>query len=242
MEVLNDLVGYDNLKIYQNEEWFRFSLESILLPNFVTINMRDKMILDLCSGNAPIPLVLSTRTKAKIYGVEIQKEVCDLANKSIDYNELNNQITMINDDLKNLGNYFSGDNFDLITFNPPYFKQSETSIINKDVHKTIARHESNSLLNDILKISRFLLKNNGRLAFIHRTERLVEILELLKNNGFEPKKLQFIYPKEDSQSKLFMIEAVKSGKEGLKLYPPLFVHNFDGTYKDEILRIFQRGD
>ena len=239
MKVLNDLVGYENLKIYQEENWFRFSLESVLLPNFVTINLKDKNIIDLCTGNAPIPLILSLRTKARIYGIEIQKDIYNLGMDSVLYNKLEDQITLINDDVNNLKDHFPNEYFDIITVNPPYFKYSDTSNVNADNHKTVARHEKDLNLEEIVKISRYLLKNNGRLAMVHRTERLIEILFTLKNNGLVPKKMQFIYPNDNKESKLFMVEAVKNGNDTLKLLPPLYVHNEDGSYKEEILKIFK---
>ena len=119
METINDLVGYDNLKIYQNDDWFKFSLESVLLPNFVSINPSTKSILDLCTGNAPIPLILSTRTNAHITGVEIQKDIYDLACKTIKINQLDNQIEIINDDILNIKDKYESDSFDIITVNPP---------------------------------------------------------------------------------------------------------------------------
>lgn len=240
METINDLVGYNNLKIYQNDDWFKFSLESVLLPNFVTINPNTKNILDLCTGNAPIPLILTTRTKAKIIGVEIQKDIYDLAIKTININKLENQIQIINEDILNIKGLYESDYFDIITVNPPYFKVKENSIKNQDIHKTIARHEYKITIEDIIKISKKLLKNNGRLALVHRTERFFEIIELLKNNNLIPKKIQFIYPKVNSESNLFMIEAVKNGKDGVTFLSPLYVHNEDGTYKEEILKVFQR--
>lgn len=240
MKVLNDLVGYKNLKIYQEEDWFRFSLESILLPNFVTVNLKTKNIIDLCTGNAPIPLVLSTKTKAKIYGIEIQSDVYNLGVESVLYNKLDNQIQLINDDVKNLKKHFNSEYFDIVTVNPPYFKYNDTSIKNSDNHKTLARHEKSLSLEDIIKISRYLLKNNGRLAMVHRTERLVEILECLKENNLIPKKIQFIYPNYEQESKLFMIEAVKNGNDGLKMLAPLYVHKSDGSYRDAILKMFNK--
>ena len=240
MEKINDLVGYDNLKIYQNDDWFKFSLESVLLPNFVTINPKTKNILDLCTGNAPIPLILSTRTKANIIAVEIQKDIFDLAIKTININNLNSQIKIINDDIKNIKNQYESDYFDIITVNPPYFKATKLSIKNEDLHKTIARHEYMITIEDIVKISKKLLKNNGRLAIVHRTERFFEIIDLLKENNLMPKKIQFIHPKQDSESNLFMIEAVKNGKEGATFLSPLYIHNDDGSYRDKILKIFQR--
>ena len=241
MERINDLVGYKNLKIVQNNDWFKFSLESVLLPCFVIINKNTNNVLDLCTGNAPIPLVLSTKTKAKIYGVEIQKDVYELAKKSVDINNLSNQIEIINDDVKNLSNKFESDTFDIITCNPPYFKDVDTSKKNDDIHKIIARHEVNLTMDDISKVVRKLLKNDGKFYLVHRTERFLELTNLLMSYNIMPKRVRFIYPKEDSESNLFMLEAVKNGKVGLKLESPLYVHNNDGSYKDEILKMFNEG-
>ena len=238
METINDLVGINDLKIYQNDDWFKFSLESVLLPYFVTINLRTKNILDLCTGNAPIPLILSTRTKAKILGVEIQKDICDLANKSVKINKLEKQISILNDDLCNLKKYYSGDNFDVITINPPYFKNEIKSLKNSDIHKSIARHEITTDLESIIKMSVFLLKNDGYFAMVNRTERFFEIIELLVKHNLIPKRVQFIYPKMNKESNLFMVECIKNGKSGVKFLNPIYVHNDDGTYRDEIKKIF----
>ena len=236
-EIINDLVYFKNLKIIQNKNYFNFSLDSIILPNFVEININTKKILDLCTGNAPIPLVLSTKTSAKIYGVEIQQEICKLAEDSIKINNINN-IEIINKDAKQLVNYFNTDTFDIITCNPPYFKYNDSSKINDNMIKSIARHEISINIEDIAKISRKLLKNGGSLNIVHRTERLIEIIEILKNNNLEPKRIRFIYPKKDKKSNLFLIEARKNGKTGLKILPPLYVHNEDGSYTEEVLKMF----
>ena len=100
MEVLNDILGYKDLKIYQNTDYFSFSLDSIILANFSTIRLRDRRIVDFCSGNGVIPIIISRRTNHPIVGVEIQEKVADLAKKSIDINKLNNQISIINEDVK----------------------------------------------------------------------------------------------------------------------------------------------
>ena len=132
MEVLNDLVGYKNLKIFQNTEWFSFSLDSVLLPNFVTLNKNIETIMDLGCGNAPIPLILSTKTNAQIIGVEIQKDSYDLAKKTVCYNYLEDRIKLLNIDMKELKNIYSSDSIDVITCNPPYFKYLESSNLNED--------------------------------------------------------------------------------------------------------------
>ena len=236
-KVVNDLVYFDNLKIVQNKNYFNFSLDSILLPNFVELNLNTKEILDLCCGNAPIPLVLSTKTNAHIVGVEIQKEIYDLAKESIEINNIKN-VDIINKDAKDIINDYETDTFDLITCNPPYFKYENTSIINKNDVKSIARHEISITLNDIIKISKKLLKNGGSLSMVHRTDRLIEIIELLKFNNFEPKRIRFIYPKKDKESNLVLIDARKNSKPGLKLLSPLIIHNDDGSYTEEVLKMF----
>lgn len=235
---INDLVYYKELKIVQNKDYFNFSLDSVLLPNFVLLTSKTKNILDMCTGNAPIPLILSTKTKASIYGVEIQKEVYDLAQETIKINNLENQIQIINDNIKNLKNRFKTETFDIITCNPPYFKKKEDSIINENKIKSIARHEIEMQLEDIMIVSKALLKNEGSLVLVHRTERLIEIIELMKKNNIEPKRIRLIYPKTNSESNLVLIDGRKNGKEGLKILPPLYIHNEDNNYTNEVLKIF----
>lgn len=239
MEVLNDLVGYKDLKIYQNTDWFSFSLDSVLLPNFVTLNKNIETIMDLGCGNAPIPLILSTKTDAKIIGVEIQKDSYELARKSVLYNHLEDRIDLLNTDMKDLKNIYSSDSIDVITCNPPYFKYLETSNLNEDEHKVIARHEKMITLEEIIALARYLLKNNGVLAMVHRTDRLIEIISLFEKYGLEVKKLRFVYPKVNTESNMVLIEGRKNGKVGLKLLPPLYAHNSDGSYTEEVLKMFE---
>lgn len=239
MEVLNDLVGYKNLKIYQNSDWFNFSLDSVLLPNFVTLRKGITNIIDLGTGNLPIPLILSTKTSAHITAVEIQKDVYELAEKTLHYNKLEDQITLYNMDMKELYKKHDPSSFDVVLSNPPYFKYQESSNINEDEHKTIARHEKMISLKEIIEISSYLLKNKGILALVHRTDRFIEILNLCNQNKIEVKKVRFIYPKEGQESNLVLIEGVKNGRTGLKVLPPLYVHNEDGSYRNEILKMFE---
>lgn len=239
MKVINDLLGF-NKKIVQDTSYFSFSLDSVLLYNFCKVKKSTKMI-DICSGNCPIPLMLSTKIDEKIYAVEVQKEIYNLAVESIKLNDLEDKIEVLNMDAKDLCNKFETDTFDLITCNPPYFKTNEQSKKNDNEIKSIARHEILINIEDIIKISRKLLKNNGNLVMVHRPERLSEIIILMNKYNLEVKRLQFIYPKEDSESNMIIIEASKNGKEGMKIMPPIIVHDKDGNYNKEIEKIF-RGD
>lgn len=238
MIVRNNLLNFKDAYIYQDTEYFKMSLDSLLLSNFVTINLRDKKILDIATGNAPIPMLLTYRTKAEIYGVELQTPVYNLGRISIKENNMDKQIILINDDAKNLVNIFESDTFDVITCNPPYFKTCNKEFENDNEVKSLARHEKTLVLEDIFVIARKLLKNNGRLAMVHRTERFVEIIEIAKKYNFEPKRVRFIYPNNKKVSDLVLIECVLNGKSGLKMEQPLFVYDDKGEYTEEVSKLF----
>ena len=239
MEVINDLVGYKNLKIYQDTEMFNFSLDSVLLSNFVTITKKTQNILDIGTGNAPIPLILSTKTKAQIIGVEIQKKSSELAKKSVKINNLEKQITIINEDINKIKENLPVNHFDIITCNPPFFKINKESKLNKNDYKTIARHELTLNLDQICDIAKGLLKNNGALYIVHRPERLTYLLHTLKKHNIEPKKIKFIYPKKNKEANIILIEGKKNAKPGIKITPPLISHEDNGEYSQEIKKYFK---
>lgn len=240
MEVKNYLLGYKDMYIYQDTDMFSFSLDSVLLPNFITINKGITNILDIGTGNAPIPLILSTKTDASITAVEVQPEVFNLAKKSVEENNLENRINVICDDINNLYNDLESDSFDIITCNPPFFKVNKNSNLNNSDYKTIARHEVKLNLSQLLKISRKLLKNNGILGIVHRPDRLTDILVEMRSNNIEPKKIRLVYPRIGEEANIILIEGTKNGNVGLKILPPLYVHDKDGNYTEEVLKYFEK--
>lgn len=221
--MLNDLLYY-NLKIFQNENYFKYSIDSVLLAEFVNINLKTKNILDLCTGNAPIPLVLSTKTDKNIYGVELQKNIYELGVKSVEFNKIKN-IKLINDDVKNILNTFDF-KFDIITCNPPYFKVHKNSILNKNDILTIARHEVKINLEDIISISSKLINHSGSLYLVHRCDRLIELFSILKKYNFGLRRLQFVYNNKSCDSCFILIEAKYLCKDDLKVLKPLFVEDY----------------
>lgn len=239
MEVKNRLLNYKDMYIYQNDEWFTFSIDSVLLANFTKINLRDKNIMDFCTGNAPVPMFLSYKTKNKIIGVELQKEVYDLAVKSINCNNLSDRIKIINYDIKNISDLYESDSFDIITCNPPYFETKNIELQNDNKIKNIARHEVAISLEDIIKNASYLLKNGKKFVMVHRPDRLIEIFDLFKKYNLEPKRIRFCYPKVGKDANTLLIEGVKNGNKGMIIESPLFVHNDDGSYTDEIRRCFE---
>lgn len=230
---INYLLGYENLKICQNDTMFKFSLDSVLLPNFVTLSSKKVKILDIGCGNAVIPLVLTTRTANKIDAVEIQKDVYELGKKSIEINNLKNQISIYNEDIKNYSDKLESDQYDTITCNPPFFKSMKENVSN---YKTIARHEKSLDLDSLMKISKKLLKNNGNIAIVHRTERLIDIIFSMKKNNIEPKKIQFVYPKKGKESNILLIEGTKNGNPGIKMLEPLYIYDENNQYTEQLLK------
>lgn len=232
----HELLGRPLLKIYQDSDSFSFSLDSMLLASFTSITKKVINICDLCTGNAPIPLYLSLRTKANIYGVEVQKESYDLAIKSVCINNLSNQIKIINDNLIDISKKLDT-KFDLVTVNPPYFKVGANNI-NPNDRKAIARHEVKATLDDIIKESARLLNSKGIFSMVHRPDRLLEIIDVMRKYHIEPKRLRLVYPKLSAECNNILIEGIKDGNPSLRILPPLYVYKEDGMWTEEVLKIY----
>lgn len=236
-ERIDQLFSTD-VKIIQNKEVFSYSVDSVLLSRFPKFPAKG-LIVDLCSGNGAVGLFASTKTKAKIMEVELQERLADMGQRSIELNGLSEQVTMINDDLKNLMDHTPRSKVDLILCNPPYFKATKTSKKNASQHYLLARHEIATNLEEICQVSQQALKTKGRLALVHRSDRFLEILDTLKKYKLAPKRVQFVYPKADKEANMILVEAIKDGSpDGLKILPPLVVHKPNGDYTDAIHDIY----
>ena len=223
MKEINDLYDY-GYKIVQKSDYFKFSLDSMLLANFVNINMADNKLLDFCTGNCPIPIILSNSIK-NIVAFEVQKEIYELGDESLTLNNINN-VKLINDDIKNIGNYYEEGYFDIITCNPPYFKVIDSSRINDNNVKAIARHEILIKLEDIVSLAYKFLRDKGKLYIVYRPDRLMELLKLFDKYKFGVKKLQCCYNNSESLSSMILIEAMKNGQDDLKILAPLYTENY----------------
>ncbi len=215
MKVINDLFDYENLKIVQDNDYFKFSIDSILLGEYVNLKTDDNKIIDLCSGNLPVPLILNYKYKnknLKIDAIEIQKEIYELGSETLKINKINN-INYINDDINNIINYLKKSTYDVVICNPPYFKNS---IKNNNSIKTIARHEIKITLEDIIKISSSLLKNNKTFYMVHIPNRLDEIILYCNKFNMNVKEIYFVN-NTNNEPILVLIKAIKNSKFGLKI-------------------------
>lgn len=232
-EKIEDL-QFKNLKIIQDKKGFCFGIDSILLTDFAKEIKENSKVLDLGTGTGILATLLCEKTKLKeIIGIEKQNEVFEMAKKSIKLNKLENKFKIINEDVKNLVQKFEKNTFDAIVTNPPY-KKKGTGIKNEEEKKIIARHETTATLEDFIKTSKDLLKDKGEFYMVHRPERLVDILALMRNYKIEPKILRFVYANEKSEPKLILIKGIKNAKPFLKIEKNLYIYKQEGEYTEEI--------
>lgn len=238
-ERIDDL-EFKDLKIIQKEDGFCFGIDAVLLSDFAKDIKTNSKILDLGTGTGVISILLCGKTNlSKIYGIEIQKDVADMAKRSVILNNLENKVEIINTDIKNLDKLFEINSFDAIVTNPPY-KDKNTGKINDNEYKYISRHETTANLSDFIKISFKLLKDKGALYMVHRPERLIDIIYELRDNKLEPKNIKLVYSNINKEPKLVLIKAVKNAKKFLKVDKPLFVYDNNGNYTEEILKIYNK--
>lgn len=232
-----DSLDRNNLYLIQNPDKFCFGIDAVLLSSFVKCK-KDCDILDLCTGNGVIPILLSDKTEAKsIKGLEIQDEIVDMAKRSISMNNLNSKVNIYLGDVKDASKIFGASSFDIITVNPPYMPKNR-GIKNPDMSKYISRHEEKCTLEDIIRESNKLLKNKGKFFMVHRPNRLVEIFNIMNKYKIEPKRLVVVYPYIDKEPNLILIEGTKGGKSELRIEKPLIVYNKDKTYTEELLSLY----
>ena len=237
-ERIDDL-EFKGLKIIQNKNGFCFGIDSVLISDFAK-NIKNVNVIDLGTGTGIISILLSGKTEnCNFVGVEIQSDVAEMASRSIKLNNLENKIKIINKNISDLKDIYERKSFDVVVTNPPY-KKINTGILNDENKKIISRHEVKGSLEDFIHISSYLLKDYGEFYMVHRPERLVDIFSSMRANKIEPKKIRFVYPSKDKKANLVLIKGVKLGKPFLEYEDNLYVYNEDGTYTDEILKIYNK--
>ncbi len=231
-ETLDDL-NLKGIQVIQKKDAFRFGVDAVLLANFAKVRKNAKVV-DLCTGTGIIPFILAGKTYASdIIGVEIQQEFVDMANRSVEYNKLEDKITFLSGDLKDKELIKKIPKVDVVTVNPPY-KLHNSGLINLKDSNAIARHEILCTLEDVIIASRILLKDNGRIYMVHRPDRLVDILCTMRKHRIEPKRIRMVHPSVNKAPNIVLIEGQRDGGTFFKWEPPLYVHNEDGGYTQEI--------
>lgn len=229
----------NGLKIVQNSELYSFSTDPILLVNFSKIGDAS-LVVDFCCGSGVIPMLIAGKSKCpSIVGVEIQNVFVDMANRSICLNELQSRVKIINDKVQNIGKYLKNGSVDIVFCNPPYNK-ANSSLMGDDYSINICKHEIEVTIEEIISNASQLLKDRGAFFLVHQTKRMDEIFVVMKKYKLTPKLVRCVHSNIGSDSHIFLVQAVKNAKEGMKILPPLIINNKDGSYNEEVLKMYSR--
>ncbi len=236
MEVTVDSIK--NIKISQHKKGYRFTIDSLLLADFVNKKNVEK-IADLGAGSGIIGILLAGKySKSRVLLIEIQKELAALAMKNIELNALTERVEILGIDINDIPTSGIKENsFDLIVSNPP-FRTPVSGRVSPLNEKAIARHEIMLSLSSMIKSAFYMLKGKGRASFIYSTSRFIEVLEELKRHNMEPKRVRFIHSNRKSEAKMFIIEAIKEGGSQFTLEMPFFIYNENGNYTEEAMALF----
>ncbi|MDT8903682.1 tRNA1(Val) (adenine(37)-N6)-methyltransferase [Anaeroselena agilis] len=240
-ERLDDLL-IGGLKIIQQADRFRFSLDAVLLAHFATVK-RGAAAVDLGAGTGVLGLLLAARGAKRVTGVEISPEMADMARRSVGVNALDDRLAVVCADVRAIpeGALLAGRNWDLVVANPPYRPLGGGGVSPRE-ELALARHELAGGLDDFVAAAAFLLKDRGRLAMVHLPERLTDVVGALRREGVEPKRLRLVHPAPGKAAKLLLAEGVRGGRPGLKVEPPLYVYGEDGCYSRELTAYYQAGE
>ncbi len=238
-ERIDDL-QYKDLKLIQNKNGFCFGVDSVLLADFSKEIKPNSVVVDIGTGTGIVGLLLCAKTNLqKIYGVEIQKEVAEMARRSVELNHLEGKFEIINCDVNQIFDCLKPNSMDSIVTNPPY-KEVNTGVRNENEKQSISRHEVKCTLEDIVKKSAELLKDRGEFYMVHRAERLVDIMCILRKYRLEPKNVRFVHSRQNEKPHLILVKAVKYANPFLKIDKPLVIFDEEGNYTEEINKIYGR--
>lgn len=239
-ERIDDL-QLNGLKLIQNPDYFCFGVDAVLLSDFAAKAIKKgSRVMDFCCGSGIIPVLLSAKCDAKnLFGLELFECMADIAKRNVKLNGLDEKVEIICGDVKKEPFLFKKCSFDYITCNPPY-KEAGTGIKNSDSVITAARHEIFLSLEEVLCSAAALLVPGGKIALVHRPERLADIIRLMYQNKIEPKRLRFVHPYPQKTATMILIEGTKHGGRKLFLEPPLYIYDENRNYTDEINRIYGR--
>ena len=232
-----DELQRNGYRIIQNPEKFCFGMDAVLLSGFARAKKQERC-LDLGCGNGIIPILMEAKTEGKHFtGLEIQPESADMASRSVQLNDLQERVHIVNGDIKEAVQIFGAASCHVVTTNPPYMT-AQHGLTNVYEAKTIARHEVLCNLEDIIRESARLLMPGGRFYMVHRPFRLAEIISLMVQYRMEPKRMRLVYPYVDREPNMVLIEGLRGGKSRMTVEKPLIVYKEPGKYTDEIYDVY----
>jgi tRNA1Val (adenine37-N6)-methyltransferase len=225
------------IQIMQNRSGYRFSIDAIILSFYAGKYPADQ-ILDLGTGCGIIPIILAYRNpKVSVYGIEVQKALAIIGAMNVAANQMENQITILCQDMKTLKPNMISGSIDLVVSNPPY-RRLDSGRINPNPQRAVARHEIKATLSDVVRTASRMLRISGRFVTIYPAERLTDLFTQMRLGGIEPKFFRMIHAGWKTEAKLVFMEGIKGGRPGVKTGPPLIVYGEAGNYTDEVEEMF----
>jgi tRNA1Val (adenine37-N6)-methyltransferase len=235
--VTTDTFFNGQVTVNQSRTGYRYSIDAVILAGHVRPRPADR-ILDLGTGCGIIPLIIGFRHPGvKLYGVEIQPELADIAQTNVGVNNLDKRVEILPVDMRTLKPSTLSGPMDLVVSNPPFHRIS-SGRINPDGQRAIARHEIKVTLEDVLKAAERMLRTAGKFVCIYGSDRLVDLFARMRACHLEPKFMRQIHSRAGTDARLVLVEGVKRGHGGLIVGPPLFIYSGDNDYTDEIRRMF----
>lgn len=234
-ERLDDLQrkGY---QLIQNTKIFCYGIDAMLLAAYAKLP-KNGTCVDLGCGNGVIPILMQARYGGKrLVGLEIQDVNVDLAKRNVSLNHLEESLEIVRGDIKEASLLLGKCAFDVVTSNPPYMDAGH-GLTNPEDHKAIARHEILCTLQDVIREAAALLKNQGHFYMIHRPQRLVEMMQLMREYHLEPKRIRFVHPFREKEATMVLIDAVKGGNPQVRIEPPFIVYDAPGVYTEELMQV-----
>lgn len=235
------LDGIRDIRLYQFKHGYRFSVDALLVYHFVDIP-RVKKIADLGAGSGIVGLLLAKKyPESEVTLFELQQGLASLARRNVALNSLTDRVSVINADIRNMTSHTAqGNSFDIAVSNPP-FRKPRTGLISQEEEKAVARHEINLNLPELVSAADRLLKAKGRFFLVYHPERLAELVETLRKERMEVKRLRFVHSSVSSTAKMVLVEAVKDGRRGLKVERPFYIYDESGAYTDEMRHVYGDG-
>lgn len=226
-------------QIIQDKDRFCFGMDAVLLSGFAEVRSGESAV-DFGTGTGILPILLEAKTDGeKFVGLEIQPESVDMAKRSVQYNELEDKVEIVEGDIKNASEFFGKDSFDVVVTNPPYMRENN-GLENPEEPKAIARHEIKCTLEDVIREAAAVLKPQGRFYMVHRPRRLADAMALMREHKIEPKRIRMVYPYVDKAANMVLIEGARGGKPMLNIEEPLVVYKEPNVYTQEILDIYEK--
>lgn len=232
-DVTEDELGRYGLRIAQPAAGYRFSLDALLLAEFVDAPDAARFA-DLGTGCGVIPLILCRRfPAATAVGIESNDAMAGLARDNVAGNGLADRVGIVCDDVVNLKRLFPVSSFDGVTANPP-FRTPESGRLSPRAGRDTARHESSAGIDDFLAVAKYLVRPGGRIWFVYHPDRLAEFIHAAGAMKLCLLRLRMVHGRSDAPARIFLAELAKGRKGATTVMPPLIVFGPDGEYTPEL--------